>query len=128
MSNQQSAARRKAIGAPEWDADRAFLCLRQVARRRLLVKLADGEARTGAELLNVGRGRGRCTDASSLLSATLKNLAVMVDAGFVVPHNNASDGRRTLYRLAPGLKVTHEEGKTVLDFGVGVVRLSPDGN
>ncbi|MBA4148097.1 MAG: hypothetical protein H0X66_08265 [Verrucomicrobia bacterium] len=115
-------------GAPLLDQELIFSVLMQVARRKLLVAMADKKPQTAAELMHAGRGRGSCCADSNFLTSTLKNLKLMMDAGIVVQTEDSRDRRRALYSLAPGLNVTKEGEHTVFDFGFCVVRLSPDGD
>ena len=99
---------------PTWNEDLIYETLASRARRRLLVWLAAGGPRAGADL----------TGASGLrLSATLKHLISLRAAKLVVMQENPGDGRKYLYALAPNVPVTKTEKGAVLDFGFVTVRL-----
>jgi predicted transcriptional regulator len=100
-----------------WNQDRVFAVLGDPVRRRLLLSLARSGAQTGVELK---------TAASRRLDATLKHLAEMRSAGFVVTAENPKDGRRLLYSLSPSVPVENTPTGTVVDFGFCLLRLSED--
>lgn len=67
------------------DPDTVFAALVEPSRRRLLVAMFDGQPRTGAVL---ARGLGK------RLSATLKHLVALRQAGLIVMEPDKVDGRR----------------------------------
>jgi DNA-binding transcriptional ArsR family regulator len=96
------------------DADTVFATLGEPSRRRLLVALFDGQPRTGTVLARAINKR---------LSATLKHLGALRDAGLLVTEQDKVDGRRQAYRLAPSVKLaTTAEGRT-MDFGYCLIRV-----
>ncbi len=98
-----------------WEADLIFAALGDPVRRRILLVLADGKARTASELKISAKRR---------LDATLKHLVALRESQLVVTQENPVDGRRLLYSLAPAAKVTkNESGGIEIDFGPCVVRL-----
>jgi DNA-binding transcriptional ArsR family regulator len=101
--------------ARAWDADLLFAALGDPVRRRILLVLADGKARTATELKG---------SANRKLDATLKHMVALRAGGLVVTQENPVDGRRLLYSLAPGVQVRQTEaGGREIDFGPCVVRL-----
>jgi hypothetical protein len=95
-------------------ADTVFSALADPARRRILIGLADGVPRTATAVTAFS---GRRFDA------TLKHLAAMKTAGFLVTAPDATDRRRQAYSLAPGIIVaTGPDGRKTMDFGYCLVR------
>jgi DNA-binding transcriptional ArsR family regulator len=83
-------------------------------RRRILESLADGTPRTAKQLsLTVARR----------ISATIKHLAVLREAGLIVSQQNPQDGHRQHYVLGPGIPVTKTEKGTEMDFDCCMVRI-----
>jgi DNA-binding transcriptional ArsR family regulator len=96
------------------DPDTVMAALGEPSRRRLLVAMFDGQPRTGTVL---ARGLGK------RLSATLKHLGALREAGLIVTEQDKVDGRRQAYLLAPSVKVaTTPEGRT-MDFGYCLLRV-----
>ena len=96
-----------------WDGDLVFSMAGDPLRRRLLLILAKGGAKTGFELKsNVGRQLG----------TALKQLAILCKAGMVIKLPNPKDGRQPLYQLAPNITVINTAKGPEIDFGSGVVR------
>ncbi len=106
------------VNAPatqQWKPDLVFSILAEAPRRRLLATLAHGHWAAATELRGASRKR---------LDATLKHLATLRAAGFLVTAPDPKDGRRTLYALAPTVPVQKTpEGGTVIDFGFCLLRV-----
>jgi DNA-binding transcriptional ArsR family regulator len=95
-------------------ADTVYAALGDKTRRRILLALFDGRARTATVLAGA---------AGKRLDATLKHLLALRTAGLIVANQDAVDGRRQVYRLAPSVKTaTTPEGRT-MDFGYCLVRV-----
>ncbi len=95
------------------DADTVFAALSERTRRRILLAMADGKPRTATAVAGL---------SGKKFDATLKHLIALRNAGLIVAAQDAVDGRRQAYTLAPSLIVTDApEGKT-MDFGYCVVR------
>jgi DNA-binding transcriptional ArsR family regulator len=126
MSIPKSAALEKA----KFDEDLTYSALANRARRKLLVALASGGAKTADDLRQIGKGRAKYKGGTSHqhLDSTVWHLKQMVDAGMVVQRDNHQDGRKPLYALSPDVKFTLSEGEFVFDFGFWVMRLSADGD
>ena len=96
------------------DADTVFAALGDSTRRRILLGLSDGKPRTATAAQSLSGQR---------LSATIKNLAALRNAGLVVTSQDPVDGRRQAYSLAPSVVVQQTpDGKRTLDFGYCLVR------
>ena len=94
-------------------ADTVHAALGDPTRRRLLQILADGQGRTATVLAgNVGKR----------LDATLKHLVALRNAGLIVASQDATDGRRQAYTLAPSIIVTDSPAGKTMDFGYCLVR------
>lgn len=94
-------------------ADTVFAALGDATRRRILLGMADGKPRTATAVASFSGKR---------FDATLKHLVALRNAGLLVAAQDATDGRRQAYTLAPSVIVTTTaEGKT-MDFGYCVVR------
>ncbi|MFA6560616.1 MAG: helix-turn-helix transcriptional regulator [Verrucomicrobiia bacterium] len=99
----------------QWNPDLIFSVLAEPARRAMLLSLAHGKPKAATDLRGATRLR---------LDATLKHLSAMRSAGLLVTSSDPTDGRRTLYTLAPSVPVTKTpEGGTVIDFGFVLLRL-----
>ncbi|MBI5397101.1 MAG: helix-turn-helix transcriptional regulator [Verrucomicrobia bacterium] len=99
----------------QWKPDLIFSILAEPSRRALLFSLAHGKPKAATDLEGATHRR---------LDATLKHLAVMDSAGLLVTSPDPTDGRRTLYTLAPSVPVKKTpEGGTVIDFGFCLLRL-----
>ena len=96
------------------DADTVFAALGDATRRRILLGLSDGKPRTATVVRSISGQR---------LSATIKNLAALRNAGLVVTSQDKVDGRRQAYSLAPSVAVQElPDGKKTMDFGYCLVR------
>ncbi len=94
-------------------ADTVFAALGDSTRRRILLAMADGKPRTATAVTSFSGKR---------FDATLKHLIALRNAGLIVAFQDAVDGRRQAYTLAPSTIVTDApEGKT-MDFGYCLVR------
>lgn len=94
-------------------ADTVFAALGDPTRRRILLAMADGKPRTATAVTSFSGKR---------FDATLKHLIALRNAGLIVAAQDAADGRRQAYTLAPSVIVTDApEGKT-MDFGYCMVR------
>lgn len=94
-------------------ADTVFAALGDATRRRILLGVADGKPRTATAIASFSGKR---------FDATLKHLIALRNAGLLVAAQDAVDGRRQAYTLAPSVIVTNAaEGKT-MDFGYCIVR------
>lgn len=87
-------------------------------RRRILQALADGQPRVAKQLASI---------ASRRISATLKHLVVLRDAGLILSRQDPQDGHRQQYILGPGIPVTRTERGLAMDFGCCLVRIPPPG-
>ncbi len=125
MSNSSNS---RITNPPNRDEKAICRALISAARRKMLFALAVGGPKTAADLAPIGRGAGICDSRRGPVSATLKNIKVLIDAGLVIQLENPQDRRRCLYGLAPGLNVTVKDGQAVFDFDFLVARLSADGN
>ena len=97
-----------------WNADQIFSILADPARRHILLVLAQGKALPASVLMGGVRRR---------LDATLKHLAMLCSAGLLVTSPDPTDGRRTLYTLAPAVPVVKTpEGAVTIDFGFCLLR------
>ena len=97
-----------------WSADVIFSILAEPSRRAILLVLAHGKALPTSVLKGGTRRR---------LDATLKHLATLCTAGFLVTAPDPTDGRRTLYTLAPAVPVVKTpEGAVTIDFGCCLLR------
>ena len=94
--------------------DIIFATLGDPVRRRILQALADGQPRVAKQLAGV---------ASRRISATIKHLAVLRDAGLIVAQENPQDGHRQHYVLAAGIAVTRTERGLEMDFDCCLVRV-----
>jgi DNA-binding transcriptional ArsR family regulator len=128
MSSSSNTAISAASARP-FDEEQVFSALANVARRKLMVALAKDGPQRVVDLVHAGKAfRPRYKVKHPGTDSTTKNLKVLMDAGIVVTLANPQDGRKPLYTLAPGLKVSIVDGLTVIDFGFLVARLSADGN
>lgn len=96
--------------------DVIFAALGDPVRRRILQALADGRPRTAGELGGLVTRR---------ISATLKHLNVLRDAGLIRAQENPQDGHRQHYVLVAGIPVTKTEKGFEMDFDCCVVRIRP---
>ncbi len=103
-----------APGATGPNPDVIFAALGDPVRRRILQALADRKPRTAGELGGLVTRR---------ISATLKHLNVLRDAGLIVAQRNPQDGLRQHYVLAANIPVTKTERGTEMDFDCCVVRI-----
>ncbi len=112
-SNTQPPTTVPATG--QWNPDLIFSVLAEPARRHVLLSLAGGKPKAATDLQGATRLR---------LDATLKHLSAMRSAGLLVTSPDRTDGRRTLYSLAPSVPVQKTpEGRIVIDFGFCMLRL-----
>jgi DNA-binding transcriptional ArsR family regulator len=96
------------------DADTVFSALGDPTRRRMLVKLADGQ-------WHISQSMGGTYPKHHDLAR--KHLDVLTRAGLVVAETDPEDQRRRRYRLAPTVKAEMSpEGRRTLDFGYCVLR------
>ena len=100
--------------AHQWDPDVVFWLLGDPLRRQLFFTLGRSGLKSGSELK---------TSAARNLGATLKHLALMCEAGFIVKTANPKDGRQPLYGLAPLVPLKKTESGSVIDFGFCLLRL-----
>lgn len=108
---------------PKLDRERTFSVLTSPARRKLLLALAVGGSRSGADLKHAGRARTKTRGDRVFTQSTLANLKTMVEAGIVLKQDHQSDGRRVQYRLSPAVKVTRIGSEFEFDFGFCVALL-----
>ncbi|MEO6785157.1 MAG: winged helix-turn-helix domain-containing protein [Chthoniobacteraceae bacterium] len=96
--------------------DTIFATLGDPVRRRILMSLTDGAPRT-AKQLSIAVARR--------ISATIKHLAVLREAGLIVSQPDPKDGHHQHYVLSVGIPVTRTERGLEMDFDCCVVRLRP---
>ena len=125
MSNPNPALN-PITSTPRIDEDATFAALNNAIRRNILVRLAMKGPKIGAELTDAAKGIAKSIRDFQLYNATLKHLKVMVEAGIVVQQDNPKDGRRTLYRVSPEIKVTTQCDEIHFDLDFCVVRLPQD--
>ena len=94
--------------------DFIFGALGDPVRRRILQALAGGTPRTASQLASIVARR---------ISATLKHLVVLRDAGLITINPNPADGHRNEYLLSAGIPVTRTEKGLEMDFDCCVVRV-----
>ena len=104
----------RAAGETGWNPDAVFALLGDPVRRRLLQSLAGGVPRRALDLSG---------GVARELSVSLKHLAIMRKAGWIVMSPDPVDSRRQLYRLASEVVVTQTEKGREIDFGCCVLRL-----
>ena len=96
--------------------DVIFAVLGDPLRRRLLELLADGKPR---------HANACARHLSKRLSATLKHLASLREAGLVDSNPDPADSRRQLYTLNPQVQVRpNSVAEVEMDFGCCVLRLA----
>lgn len=95
------------------DADTVFLALSDPTRRQILVSLFDGKPHP---VSGIGGSLPKHRDL------VRKHCDALVKSGLILREPDPQDGRRSFYRLAPGVKAsTTPEGRT-LDFGCCIIR------
>ena len=94
-------------------ADTVFAALGDATRRRILLGMADGKPRTATAV---------ATFSGKRFDATLKHLVALRNAGLIVASQDATDGRRQAYTLAPSIIVTDSPAGKTMDFGYCLVR------
>jgi DNA-binding transcriptional ArsR family regulator len=95
------------------DADTVFLALSDPTRRQILVSLFDGMPHG---VSGIGGPQPKHRDL------VRKHCEALVKSGLILREPDPQDGRRSYYKLAPGVKAsTTQEGRT-LDFGCCIIR------
>lgn len=95
------------------DADTVFLALSDPTRRQILISLIDGKPHA---VSGIGGSLPKHRDL------VRKHCETLVNAGLILREANPQDARRSLYKLAPGVKTSvTAEGRT-LDFGCCILR------
>lgn len=95
------------------NADTVFLALSDPTRRQILVSLFDGQPHA---VSGIGGSLPKHRDL------VRKHCETLVKSGLILREADPQDARRSVYRLAPGVKTaTTPEGRT-LDFGCCIIR------
>jgi len=98
----------------QWNADQIFSILADPSRRHILLTLSRCKPSPASVIRDWVHRR---------LDATLKHLAAMCSAGLLVTSPDPTDGRRTLYALAPSVPVVKTpDGAVTIDFGCCLLR------